>query len=357
MKGLYQRRGVWWVRFTPMPGTPQQRFSLGTKDEAKAIETARDIIDKVSKHAVDKAQGSLIEIEAYLSANHRNRLSASTISSRRYVLQSFVAETRLESPRLASTALIERWFAQRRQVYERTARAYMSQVKAWFKWLHASGKITVDPAAAIVLPKKEQRGRREFLLPNEARRLLSQCSDLQLKFALYCALHQGLRKLEIIEARCVWFDLEAGLLHVQATPTFETKDRDSRTVPLTNEFRDWLKSEFWPNGMPEPNSYAFHPEAKKGKYRYRYDFRKAYDKLVSDCGLNVTFHDLRRTFASLLVSAGVSLYKVAKWLGDTIEVVEESYGHLIQQDEDINKSWQAKPAAKSPGKAASSPAA
>jgi len=62
--------------------------------------------------------------------------------------------------------------------------------------------------------------------------------------------------------------------------------------------------------------------------------------LVKACGLCVTFHDLRRTFASLLVSKGVSLFKVAQWLGDTIEVVEGTYAHLIQQDDEINKAWE-----------------
>jgi integrase len=39
-------------------------------------------------------------------------------------------------------------------------------------------------------------------------------------------------------------------------------------------------------------------------------------------------HDMRRSFASNLVSAGVSIYTVAKWLGDRVDVVEKSYGYL-----------------------------
>ena len=62
---------------------------------------------------------------------------------------------------------------------------------------------------------------------------------------------------------------------------------------------------------------------------------------MEDSGLpSFTFHDLRRTFASLHVSAGTSIYKVAKWLGDEVRVVEESYGHLIPQDLEINKAWE-----------------
>jgi hypothetical protein len=46
---------------------------------------------------------------------------------------------------------------------------------------------------------------------------------------------------------------------------------------------------------------------------------------------------MRRTFASLKVSAGVSLYKVAVWLGDMESVVQNHYGGLIPQDADIER--------------------
>ena len=53
--------------------------------------------------------------------------------------------------------------------------------------------------------------------------------------------------------------------------------------------------------------------------------------------MTTTFHDARRTFASLLVSSGVSLYKVARWLGDGVRVVEKHYGHLQPDNGDIER--------------------
>ena len=34
----------------------------------------------------------------------------------------------------------------------------------------------------------------------------------------------------------------------------------------------------------------------------------------------MTPHIMRHTFASLLASAGVSIYKIAKWLGDDVDM-------------------------------------
>ena len=42
------------------------------------------------------------------------------------------------------------------------------------------------------------------------------------------------------------------------------------------------------------------------------------------------FHRFSRT-------NGVSIYKIATWLGEGIEVVQRSYGHLAPQDSEINR--------------------
>jgi hypothetical protein len=74
---------------------------------------------------------------------------------------------------------------------------------------------------------------------------------------------------------------------------------------LTNEFADWLRAHYTMS-----SGYVLAPKVQHGAYRYRFDFRAAFVKLVKRCG----FKDLRRTFASLHVSSGTSIYKVARWL-------------------------------------------
>jgi integrase len=206
-----------------------------------------------------------------------------------------------------------------------------------------AGKVPVNPAGEVKVPAKlPMTKRRAFLRPVEARRVLDACEDPVLKFALYCGLHAGLRKLEVVEAVPGWFDLEEGLIHLDTTgPHFAPKDRDARTIPMTREFRDWLKKVFL-KGRPRWKEEAFMmmPAVERGRHRYRWEFRKPFVAHMESLGLgHVTFHDLRRTFASLLVSKGVSIYKVAKWLGDQVKVVEATYGHLIPKDEDIDAVW------------------
>ena len=46
----------------------------------------------------------------------------------------------------------------------------------------------------------------------------------------------------------------------------------------------------------------------------------------------ITPHVARHTFASILAQKGESIYKIAKWLGDTLEVTEKHYAHLAPGD-------------------------
>jgi integrase len=334
MKGLYKRRKAWWVRFTPMPGSSQMRLPLGTENEAEAIVKAREIMSRATTEVREQMESCQTEIDKYLASKQREGLSESTLSSRRYILQSVVGFLGAATPRSITRSGIQKWFESRKKTNPHTAVAYLRVVHVWFKWMIERGKITTDVTEAVKVPKLPMRQRRNFLTQAEALLLLDKCKNEGLKFALYCGMHAGLRKLEIIEARPSWFDLDAGLLHVQATATFQPKDRDNRTIPLTEEFREWL-AEY---GLRDP--FMIEPAIAHGSYRYRYDFRKAFDGLAKRCGFEwLTFHDLRRTFASLHVSRGTSIYKVARWLGDGVDVVEQHYGHLIPQDSEINSVW------------------
>src|SRR5439155_23224783 len=149
---------------------------------------------------------------------------------------------------------------------------------------------------------------KDFCLETERDRLIKECQREDLSFVLLCGFHAGLRKNEIIEARPWWFDLSAGLLHVRATPTIKFKDREERTIPLTQQFQGFLSG----YGLREP--YMLRPEVKHGRNRYRYDFTRPFIEHAKSLGLErigqtkLTPHLMRHTFASLLVSGGVSLY-------------------------------------------------
>ena len=135
-------------------------------------------------------------------------------------------------------------------------------------------------------------------------------------------------------ARVNWFDVDAGLLHVSKDSGFTSKNTENRVVPLTKEFLEFLRN--YTKGR-RSQDFALQPERLPGVWKYRYDFKRLVQSHFNKCGVCLDVHRMRRSFASNLVSDGVSFYKVAQWLGDGVEVVEGHYGYLAPQDQDIDR--------------------
>jgi site-specific recombinase XerC len=195
---------------------------------AVAIVRAREIIERAEQGAREKAGSCEIEVANYLDSIRKMGLSKSTITSRRYVLSGLIDQLGVRSPTSITRSSLQRWFDALKERNPHTAVAYLNIARFWMKWLVKTGRINRDLTKDVEVPRLPMRQRRNFLLPKQARLLIDSADNRDMKFALYCGIHAGLRKLEVVEARSNWFDLDAKLLHVQATETFQPKDRIKR---------------------------------------------------------------------------------------------------------------------------------
>lgn len=325
MKGLYLRGGIWWLRYSTCGR--QVRVSTGEADEAAAIHAAIEIKGRNSGIG---GHGNL-SLESYLSHKQKQGASRIWLRNARHWLTNALGSLG-QTP---SAPRIQAWFdGVQARLRPQTATTYLDTLSRYLEYCVSRGLLVRNPCRLVERPKLVPACRRRFLTRQEARRLLDACNTDPLKFAVYCGLHAGLRKEEVIQSIPAWFDLRAGLLHVTASQDWHPKDKENRTIPLTDEFRAWLAARTW------EGPFMLAPDVRQGSHRYRFDFRRAFNSAVKRADLRgVTFHDLRRTFASLLVSSGVSLYKTARWLGVGHGVVERHYGHLIPQDAEVNKAW------------------
>jgi integrase len=336
MRGLWLRGETWWFAGT-LPGFGRIRCPLKTKDAAVAITKAQLLRADPIKYL--GGQSSTPALDSYFDHLRRQGISEGYRQVNAAALAKALRVMGSEDPRHVTHARLRKWLdAEIDAGRAPNAVQVFGRLRRLFRWLVLERRMPADPSEGISVPKVAPRLRRRFLTREQADMVLERCGEPGLRFALYCALHAGMRKGEIVASRPDWFDLKAGLLHIQNTDDFLIKDRDDRTVPLTAEFLEFLTG----YGLRSPYMLESTKPHLKGKRkgRYRYDFRRPFTDHMKACGLeDFTFHDLRRTFASLLVSSGVSVYKVGKWLGDGVAVVEKRYGHLIAADEDINRAW------------------
>lgn len=329
-RGIYLRGMVYW--FAIQKNKKRHFISLETNDLAVAVRRVEELRD----HPEIKASfGFPAEIEKFIDYKVRmNAYSRFSADEKGGVLHRFATYLGPNvTPAAVTPSQVQSFYdACLRRVSASTANGYIMTLRSFFRWCQeVEGTIRRSPAASVQMAKVVSKRRERHCTVPLRDRLIQECKRPDLKFILFCGFHAGLRRNEIIEARPDWFDLENNLLHVRKTDTFEIKDKEERTIPLTREFSEFLGEEY-----PFPGKYCVAPDVERGISRYRWDFHRPFTEYMEsqDCDW-ITIHTMRHTFASLLASAGKSIFKIATWLGDDVRVVQKHYAKLNPKDEDI----------------------
>ena len=188
-----------------------------------------------------------------------------------------------------------------KEVSPSTVNREMTCLKTIFNKAKEWGKIKENQISSVKL-FKVQNARLRYLEKEEIARLIQACPGY-LKAIVTVALNTGMRKGEILSLKWPDIDFRNRLIYV-----LQTKNREIREIPMNDiVFRILLKVRKNPKspyvfckkeGSPYRNiTGGFTNALKRARIR---DFR---------------FHDLRHTFASHLVMAGIDLKTVQELLG------------------------------------------
>lgn len=185
-------------------------------------------------------------------------------------------------------------------------------IKAALKIAYKSKVISDDLSARIErLPENNQR--HNYLTIEQVKTLADNCSE-QVRAAVWIALLTGCRRGEILKLEK--YDIQGDRLRIIAG---NTKTLRERSVPIVPALRPWLEY------VPLQINFE---GLKTGFARGR---KKA--------GIDVNFHDLRHSCASLLINMNVPLEVVRDILGHTTVKTTERYAHLKveKQEEALGK--------------------
>jgi integrase len=182
------------------------------------------------------------------------------------------------------------------------------------------------------------------LTPAEVAALLSAASGDRLEALYIVAVHKGLRRSELLGLKWTDVDLDAGTLSVQRSldkdGTFNPPKRNKsrRTVKLTAQAAEALKGHrtrqieeglrigsLWEDqGLVFPNQ-AGKPMNADNLYH------RGFKPLLEKAGLSgFTFHSLRHTCATLLLSKNVNSKIVSEMLAHaTISQTMDTYSHVM----------------------------
>lgn len=341
-----RKRGDKWSVLIDLPRTNgrrrQKRFTADTKTEAERL--ARDYKPEADTQPAETSTHTVADLlDAWLSSV---RLS---IQSRTYASYDSIVRLYLK-PQLGSVLLSDlapetieaardEWMSAKRQdkrkgtISTTTARYVLRTLRTALKFGIERKWLDENPAKYVKPPKASESEKRP-LEAEEVRALLTAAKKSPLYVPILVALYSGLRRGELLALKWSDFDFEERsvtvrrALEVDRLDDYSVKekppksDSSKRTIPLPASVVDELRrykvaqaQRLLPTGLRQ-NAETLVFDRGDGHPWHPDTFGQAWIDFAKGSGVRrVRFHDLRATFASLLIEAGVDPVTVQHFLG------------------------------------------
>lgn len=200
-----------------------------------------------------------------------------------------------------------------------TANRHLALLSAIFRKAVEWDVIDKNPCEGV-RQFKEANGRERFLTADEISRMWAAMADepnTTAVAALKLLLLTGVRREEALQARWTEVDLANSTWRL-----VRTKNGRQRHVTLNDAALELLA------GLPSRGASPWLFPGRDPQKPLN-NPRKAFQRILDAAGIEHTrIHDLRHSFASLAVNAGVSLYTVQEMLGHSSAAMTQRYAHL-----------------------------
>jgi integrase len=339
---LYLRNEHWWMHI--QRGGKRHHFSLHTKELAEAVRKReayladpqflygfrqQNLEREVQKYIEGKSSGNCWSRESAVEKSRVLTVFADAIGADRalHTIKPAEIESYLENKKANGCK-------------GGTVNGYLMTIQAFFNECVASRLLVQSPLANIKPFRDEHPVREKWCTKEQVLDLYSNAPTPDLKFILGCGFMLGIRKKEITESRSEWFNLESRFATLKMVredlaartglDTFIPKTRKERSIPIPEPFAVFL-SEYLTD-----RDYCLAPDVRRGKYRYRYDFRRPFEEYVTKKGLGwVSPHTMRHTFATHLARKATPITQLAGYLGDSVKTTLKHYAHHYPDHQDV----------------------
>ena len=194
----------------------------------------------------------------------------------------------------------------------------LSLMKHAFTMATKEWELARENPVKLVSMEKEDNERDRWLDRDEERKLLEHCSKWLVEIIVF-ALNTGMRLEEILSLRWKQVDLSRRVVEV-----IRTKNKKKRSIPLNQTVLGLLKERSRVRYLASDCVFT----STAGTKIDQGNLRRAFIQARKKAGLgDFRFHDLRHTFATRLVQAGIDLYKVQKLLGHKTPQMTQRYSH------------------------------
>lgn len=319
-RGVYEKprgSGRWWIRYADATGrirrerAPSKSAAITLYQKRKTeVLQGRKLPEKLRKPmpsfkviADDALAYSRAHKRSYRDDQYRMRILLDWFASRR-------AET--ITPQEIEARLSEQAWA------PATCNRYRALLSFVYRIAVRNGKLADNPIRKVAR-RREGSGRVRFLTDEQEKALREKIRELapEREPELDLALHTGMRRNEQYRLRWEHVDLKLGLLTIA-----QSKNGHRRSIPLNEVARKALER------LRERQDGSGYVVPGTAGERER-DWQRWFEAAVKKANMGpFVWHDLRHTFASRLVMAGVDLRTVAELLGHRTLQMVMRYAHL-----------------------------
>ena len=319
-KGIYKRGNVYWLIYADATGRLVRETSEtgDYKAALKKLAERRDTVAKGKEVSKPKVRKVLFAeaAEKYLEWAKPQR----AYKNKEYMARDLVARFGNIPLRRFNISILEA-FQQELTAQGKgsgTVNRKMAMLKHLVHKCSDWGWVDDDTLRTVRKVKmlKEPAGRLRYLAPEEVQRLLSECTNPQLRAIVTISVNSGMRRGEILNLTWDNVDLRNGYLLVT-----QSKDGDRREVPINAAAHEVLA------GIVRrlDSRHVFCDE----KGRVFKGGRNAFERACKRAGIyDFHFHDLRHTAASFMAMAGVDLMSIKQILGHKTIQMTLRYSHL-----------------------------
>ena len=333
---IYLRGHTWWIYYRENGET--HRYSLRTQSRAEAEALQRHTEGELllARHGPVRRRMPVEEYRTAFAAWVRNERRPATASKYDWAMRhwfSAVPRTYLDEYRPADAETFKATML-KRSLAPASVNIALRHVKAMFSRAEQWELIERNPFRRCAM-LRVARAVPAFLTREQVERLLERLAERPPYDLIVCLTALcGFRRNEMFNARWEWFDWHARTVTLQSDSGFRLKDWEARTVPLSSWALAILRPRRRSSGHVIEWTKTTHPERGSEFWSYA-----TWRSLVEAAGVpGVTLQQLRSTFGSLYLQQGVSLSKIALWMGHSSEdVTRRHYAALMAYDEDIER--------------------
>jgi integrase len=333
---VYRKDNRWYIDYylpdgkrkreiVTIPGVDPSKISRGDAQKALSIRKAQ-IAEGKFEIALTKRPVLFDKlVERYIEYSKANKRSCRRdLTSSKMLSRTFGGKTLQQ----ITAWLVERYKGQRQKditphgnpLSNKTINRELACLKHMFTKASEWGLIATNPVKKVKLfPEKQEKLR--VISETEFKELYTAASP-HFRPILLCAYQTGMRKGEL--ARLKWEDVnfKDGYIYIK-----ETKNNESRVVPISDNLKVSLL-----NSKKKATSDHVFTTQEGISYSSESAWKRAWSTALRRSRIEkCRFHDLRHSFATRLVMAGVDIVTVQELMGHKDISMTKRYSHPTPQ--------------------------